>query len=1075
MNRIATKLWFPSVLFFGVVLWLSGYSFGDEVMVGFSKVDITPTKPLRLSGYARRTVPFEGKDEQLFVRAMVMKSRNGELNALVSIEAIGFTAEFSKLILKQVESLGFSRERLAVCATHCHSAPHLSPGLNNLFQPPISSEQQVDSEAYTARLIEKAALSIKKALDNLQPARISFAQGKVGFARNRRVIKNGIWKNFGENPNGPVDHSLPVLRITNLDGDKTLGIVFNYACHCTTFGNKYNRLNGDWAGYAQKYLEENFEGATALCTIGCGADANPQRDENKELELAKSQGKMISTEVIKLFEKSKWKPIQSPLVASYGFAGLPIDRPGKEELKQGIEDSSPHVRSHAQSMLQTWERMGRLPETYPMPIQVWRFGDEFAMVFLGGEVVAEYALRIKKEIAAKNSVEEDQIWVSAYANDIFGYVASERMRSEGGYEVDFSMIYYLLPGRWSTGTEDLILARVHELFASKAIAEPKSVEEAEQTFALPDGFEISAIVSEPLVEDPINFAVDSKGRLWVVEMGDYPKGAPGKTGSRTANPKKELWDGEPGGRVKILTDSNGDGVYDSFSVFLDGLIFPTGVFPWRDGAIISGAPDIVYAADTDADGVADTQEVLYSGFKEANPQHRVNGFEYGLDGWLYLSGGTNNREITCVKTGEKVRLDGRDVRIHPQTGRAEAVSGDTQYGRCRDEFNRWFGNTNSEPLFQMVLEDRYVERNRFIESPPAKHYMTNPILNPPVYPTSRTLDRFNDLHTLNRFSSACAPLVFRNSSLGSELQNSALICEPVHNLISRVKLNEQSVAVSGERFESELNSEFLSSSDNWFRPVRQITGPDGGLWICDMYRLVIEHPEWIPESWQSSLDLYAGSNMGRIYRVTKTGQVLDEPIDFTVLGNKTIVEKMRSPNGWIRDMAQQILVRRDAKGKIAPAHEEALAKIAMDVSLDSRVRIQSIWACSLISENVLRLDDFSAEKNSMLVANAIRAIGSGSNLAAIDFTTFKTYESSLVRFEIALAASNSADAKLKILEQLLLEDSSDRWVRAAVLSASAGVSDTLLKSLLVSIQANSSETSFRSFRMDQRPCEYFDG
>ena len=1062
MNRIFYTLTlgvvqtFSAALLFGLVMTLPSTAVADGFQFGFAKVDLTPATSLRLSGYASRKVPYEGVDEKVYARAIVIQHGSDDPHVIVSVETIGFPAKVTQAIIDRVKELGFTRDRVAVCTTHCHSAPHIADGLPNLFQPPLTESQNAATEAYTKSVIEKVASAIKVASSSMQPGKLAAANGTVKFARNRRVLADGIWSTFGENPDGPVDHSLPVLRITNVDGTKTLGLIYNYACHCTTFGGDYNRLNGDWAGYSQKYIEDSNPGAIALCTIGCGADANPNHDRDKALSLAKSQGKEISDVVDSLIASDKWQPIEAAPTATFGFAGLAHDRPTKQQLIEAIEDANPHTRRHAQVMLETWQRTGRLPETYPMPIQVWRFGDEFAMVFLGGEVVVDYALRIRKELAASSGLSPGQIWVSAYCNDVFGYVASERMRAEGGYEVDFSMIYYLLPGRWAQGTESVIMKRVAELFNQKKIAKPLNVDDAIGTFSIPDGFEITCAVAEPLVEDPINFAFDTKGRLWVVEMGDYPQGAPSRTGTRSEDADKKPWDGEPGGRVKILTDTNGDGDFDSATVFLEGLTFPTGVFPWRDGAIISGAPDIIYATDSDNDGQADKQEVLYSGYQEANPQHRVNGFEYGLDGWLYLSsGGTNNRDITCVKTGKKVRLSGRDVRIHPESGDAEAVSGGSQYGRCRDEFNNWFGNTNSEPLFQLVIEDRFFERNPHVKSPAAKHYLTDPILNPPVFPTSRTLDRFNDLHTLDRFSSACAPHVFRDISLGESLQTSALICEPVHNLISRIEIEYGGIAVEGHRAATEQNQEFLASTDNWFRPVRLMTGPNGGLWICDMYRHVIEHPEWIPESWQASLDLYAGSNMGRIYRVTKAGQEAGQKThpmdDLSILDIPGLLEKIASDNGTVRDLAQQALLERKSDGKTNDDDVKTLVAICKSPDHSVRVRIQAMWATSLLNRSALSLSDFVKEPDARLVANAIRALGlDDQSINDFKSNNFKTADSRLVQFELALAAGTSDIARTTILPTVLKASQSDPWIQSAILSSSVGVAEELLTGLLAS-------------------------
>lgn len=1012
-----------------------------EMNFGFSKVDLTPTVPVRLSGYGNRDQPYVGIDEPLYARAMAMTNAGAnDLHVLVSVDTIGFPGLLTQEIFERIQQKHkISRSRFVICGTHSHTAPHLGKGLSNLFSTPLTDVEQAAADAYTNLVRDKVIDAVDLAIQDLRPGTLQTGSGTATFARNRRVIKEGLWTGFGENPSGPVDHSLPILQIKD-DQGKTRGLLFNYACHCTTFGGDYNRVNGDWAGYASKALEAANQGAVALCTIGCGADANPERNSQHAFEIAQRQGAEIAAEVTRL-TGSELASITADLSTNFGFAGLPIDRPTDAELAESLKNSRPQVRKHAEVMIETKKRMGRLPESYPMPIQVWRFGNEFAMIFLGGEVCVEYALRIKKELPElAPGLTADRIWVSAYANDVFAYVAPERMQAEGGYEVDFSMIYYLQPGRWSSGTEDVIIRRVRELFKSQNLDMPLSVNEALESFTLPEGYEIDVIAAEPLIRDPINFAVDAQGRLWVVEMGDYPRGDP--SSQLSPQERREPWDGPPAGRIKVLFDEDHDGKYDTAITFLDGLTFPTGVFPWREGVLISGAPDLIYARDTNGDLKCDSTEVLYTGFEPANPQHRVAGFEYGLDGWLSLSAGTNNKEIRSVKTGEIVNMSGRDCRIQPDSGGLEAVSGRSQYGRCRDDFGNWYGNSNSQPLFQFVIEDRQLSRNPHVASPSPRHHLTEPATAPPVYPTSRTLDRFNDLHAINRFTSACSPTVFRNQTLGADLVGSLLICEPVHNLVSRVMVDRTHIEFSGHRHSSEQQSEFLSSSDNWFRPVRLMTAPDGTLWVCDMYRHVIEHPEWIPEAWQAKLDLYAGYDRGRIYRVFAKNSHPGTIEDLTRLSSLELVEKLRSPNGWTRDTAQQLLVER----KQADSHA-MIAGLAhlIEQTQDSRVLVQAAATLNLIGDQPSPIRKLYRSEDPDVVIAALRTWGASSNL----FDTWQpfrlaSHSCERIQFELALAAGEANEKDATLILQRLLKSARNPWIRTALISSASRVADQLL-------------------------------
>lgn len=1017
----------------------------EDFLFGFSKVDITPTESIRLSGYGNRDKSFEGIDEKLYARVMVISNADRRSpHVLVSVDTIGFPGVLTKTIFEEVQKQHqIPRSQFVICCTHSHTAPHLAGGLSNLFAAPLTESDQAKTEAYTASMKDQIVVAVQQAIESLSPGILQTGSGTATFAKNRRVLKDGVWTGFGINPEGPVDHTLPVLLIKDPSGVTTRGVVFNYACHCTTFGGDYNRVNGDWAGYASKMLEEAFPEAIALCTIGCGADANPERDSKHALEIAQRQGQEIADSVQSVTaQEGQLSRIDAGVSTNFGYAGLPIDRPTDQQMQEALKSPRQQVRHHAEVMIDTKKRMGRLPETYPMPIQVWRFGNQFAMVFLGGEVCVDYALRIKKELPVlAEGLTSDCVWVSAYSNDVFAYVAPERMRAEGGYEVDFSMIYYLQPGRWSSGTEEVIIRRVKELFQDQNLDVPRSVEDALQAFSVPAGMKVGVVASEPLIRDPINFALDERGRLWVVEMGDYPRGNPEMDLSQIQ--RHEPWDGPPAGRIKVLYDDDQDGQYDRAELFLSGLSFPTGVFPWRDGVLISGAPDLIFARDTNGDDQCDETEVLYSGFEKANPQHRIAGFEYGLDGWLYLSAGTNNKVITSLKTGEQVNVSGRDCRIHPDSGKIEPVSGQSQYGRSRDDFGNWFGNNNSLPLYQYVIRDQDLSRNPHVASPSPRHFLTEPAAAPPVYPTSRTLDRFNDLFALDRFTSACSPTVFRDDSLGADVYGSIMICEPVHNLVSRVIVDRTEIKFSGRRAASEQQSEFLSSSDNWFRPVRLMASPEGALWICDMYRHVIEHPEWIPEAWQAKLDLYAGFHQGRIYRLYPESGSLSKIEDLSKLSSVELVDRLTHTNGWVRDTAQRLLVHRSDANE---TNVVTALKQLLRASTDKRVLIQAGFTYSLLTEEPSELLRLLDSDDSDIVISALR----GLKLIAADHVVqlpdkLLSHPSERVRYELALAAGNlSPEVTVRVLERLMLSDSANPWMRAAILSSASHVADQLL-------------------------------
>ncbi len=432
-----------------------------------------------------------------------------------------------------------------------------------------------------------------------------------------------------------------------------------------------------------------------------------------------------------------------------------------------------------------------------------------------------------------------------------------------------------------------------------AMPPPKSPTEALASFQLHPGFHIELVAAEPLVVDPVYLDWDAAGRLWVVEIRDYPLGMDGQ--------------GKPGGVVKFLEDTDGDGRYDRATEFLKDVPFPTSVMPWRNGVLIAAAPDLIYAEDTDGDGHADTRRVLFTGFNPGNQQHRFNGFEWGLDGWVYVANGDSGGRVKSLRTDQVISISGRDVRLHPDTGEMETVSAATQYGRRRDDWGHWFGNNNPTWLWHVTLPEHYLRRNPRLAVKSVMHVLANYENSTRVFPISPALVRPNQPWSLNHVTSACSPSPYRDDLFGPDFAASVFTSEPVHNTVHREVLVRDGAGFRSQRPPGEEQSEFLASTDNWFRPVTLRTGPDGALYIADMYRFVLEHPEWISPEMQARLDLRAGEDQGRIYRVVPEDRPRRPIPNLAKMNSRELVIAMNSLNGWQRDTAQRLLFERSDK------------------------------------------------------------------------------------------------------------------------------------------------------------------
>ena len=453
-------------------------------------------------------------------------------------------------------------------------------------------------------------------------------------------------------------------------------------------------------------------------------------------------------------------------------------------------------------------------------------------------------------------------------------------------------LFALLIG-WSSG--------MHAQNQFRLESQPLSAIESLSLIHIAEGYQVELVAAEPQVMDPVGIDWDDQGRLWVVEMADYPYGIDGQ--------------GKPGGRVRYLTDTDGDGLYDRTQLFLDNLSFPTSVMPWKNGVLITAAPDILYAEDTDHDGRADRTEVLYKGFMEGNQQLRVNGLRFGLDGWVYGANGGHHpgfgkdNTITATSSGKTFRLGSRDFRFHPELATIDPLSGPSQYGRVRDDWGNWFGVQNSHPLWHYVFEDSDYRSNPHMTLPEPRRQLRE--TNARVFINKPIQKRFHSFEQSGRFTSACGPSIYRDRLLfENEVGTThAFTCEPFHNVVQHHLLMDDGVSFEGRRGESANQKDFFASADRWCRPVLTRTGPDGALYVVDMYRYMIEHPDWLPSEGKEELRPFyrSGETMGRIYRIKPEKPDLSAPRRSWYRLSDSI-ESLSSRNGRVRDMAQQRIV-----------------------------------------------------------------------------------------------------------------------------------------------------------------------
>lgn len=436
---------------------------------GVAARKITPAGPIWLAGYANRTAPSDGIDTDLFAKALLLDDGNGGRVVIVTMDLIGVTAEIRAYVeMEAGRRFGLKPHELLLNASHTHSGPQVAPDrmlLEKIFRRAAKPEDVAAVQAYHARLKQDLVELVDESLRDPRPARVEFSQARAGFAMNRRRPEaNGTFTN-NPYPAGPVDHEVPVLKVSGADG-KIRALLFGYACHNTTLGG--SKVSGDYAGHAQRELETTYAGATALFLTGCAGDQNPYPrgatvpGQNPE-DLARQHGRSLAHAVHAALA-ARTRPVAGPLRAALGHANLGYEPlPATELATYTDAQHTPDVVERAKKLSDQLAR-GERPAPFACPVQVVRFGGDLTLVALGGEAVVDYSLRLKRELAGPASV-----WVAGYTNDVFGYLPSRRVIREGGYEgISANTRILNHPGRFADDAEDRVVAKAQELLRSLA-------------------------------------------------------------------------------------------------------------------------------------------------------------------------------------------------------------------------------------------------------------------------------------------------------------------------------------------------------------------------------------------------------------------------------------------------------------------------------------------------------------------------------------------------------------------------------------------------------------------------------
>ncbi len=415
-------------------------------------VAITPDGPIWMGGYAARDEPSDGKVHDLFAKVLVVEDAAGTRLAIVTADLLGVTPELRNGIEAIVARHGVPAESLLVNASHTHCGPELRD--ERILRYGIGADHASAARQYVRETATKIGELVVETLDRLEPARLVYSYARAGFAMNRRLPTDDGFRN-SPNPDGPVDHRVPVLQVRGDEGLRA--VLFGYACHATTLS--FQQLSGDYPGFAQAYIEEAHPGTVAMFLNGCSGDQNPY--PRRTLDLARQHGRALANAVETALETRQTREIEGPLRVAYEPVTLRFaEPPSRTEVEAEAKSDNRYARFHAEALLAQLDQLGEIPrESSVFPIQVAQFGDTMTLVAICGEVVVDYSLRLQKLLAE----DEQVVWVAGYSNHVFGYLPSGRLVREGGYEGGGAMRYTTFPGPFDESVEERVVEKVLQL------------------------------------------------------------------------------------------------------------------------------------------------------------------------------------------------------------------------------------------------------------------------------------------------------------------------------------------------------------------------------------------------------------------------------------------------------------------------------------------------------------------------------------------------------------------------------------------------------------------------------------
>jgi putative membrane-bound dehydrogenase-like protein len=939
--------------------------------------------------------------------------------AIVACDVLWIPRIIADAAVEQIEkSTGIPASHVLVNATHTHHAPSTAPAHNFGVSQRFCQELQRGIERAVELANSRLAGGASDFFFHLDEertvggnSRLLLPDGKVSW------LNPGARREIGR-PTGPFDPDFPVLDFRDASG-RSRAVIYNHSTH-TIGTRKENVRSPSFYGLAAQELEAELGTVVSFLQGASGSTHNIQgvstADAIERMKEVVRRARAAATPrpvtrlasirrpftfTVRHFDEAAEDRMVTEYASKYASSWV-------EHLRECFARQREVVRPHQGQERQTW-------------LQAMVIGD-VAIVGVPAEFFTGLGVAIKQRSPYQYT------YIAELANDWIGYLPDREAHELGGYQVWTGLHSYAEVGTGKRVVEEVV-AMLHELAASEPPS-PRTPEEEHRSFRLADPeLSIELVAAEPLVESPVAIAWDADGRPFVVEMLGYPL-TPGL------------------GRVKMLLDRDGDGTYDDATVVAENLNFPTSVFPYRDGVLVTSSPDLLFLRDADGDGRADERRVLWTGFgTEQSQQLRANALHWGLDNHIYGANGRSDGELRRVDPppgadDRPVSIRTRDFRFDPDLLRVEAISGQSQFGQAHDDWGNRFLSWNTIPIRHALLESPDLARSPELATQ-AIVDVAAPDDDKRVWSIGPRPAQFNN-ESADYYNALCGLSIYRGDALGPRYAGDAFVCESLLRVVTRRRLVPNGPTFLATR--PEVQREFLTSRDAWFHPVFTTTGPDGALWIVDFYREYVEHPDYVadPEK-RTQTPWRHGEERGRIWRVFRTDAA---PAIRPQLSDATpaeLVTALARPVSWWRETSQRLLIERQ-DGSVVPALE-SLARQGNELA-----RAHALWTLDgLGALGVTLLVDSLADRNPHVREQALRLSATRLDSADVLQAALELTGDSdpAIRFRLGLALGSRGTRILDGLARLLSSHELSRWDALAAVVATGPNGGPLVRELVL--------------------------